>query len=128
MRKTLVVDDSVMMRRLMRSALKQINITDVAEAENGRMALDILMKGAADFELIVCDWTMPDMTGIELLKACKIDESMRRIPFVMVTAEAQRASMLEAIYSGVDDYVVKPFTPNKLQEAIQKAKDRIDRS
>ena len=64
---------------------------------------------------------MPEMTGLEFLKVCKEDESLKKIPFVMVTAEAQKASVIEAIKGGVDNYIVKPFSPDKLQEAIQKA-------
>ena len=127
MAKTLVVDDFSTMRKIVKNVLKQINITDVAEAENGMVALDILKKDPKGFELIVSDWIMPEMTGIDFLKACKEHEAIRTIPFVMVTAEAQKDSVLEAIKAGVDNYIVKPFTPDKLQEAIQKAKARINR-
>ncbi len=127
MGKTLVVDDFSTMRKIVKNVLRQINITDVAEAENGKMALDVLKKNAADFDLIVSDWIMPEMTGIDFLKACKEDEAIRTIPFVMVTAEAQKDSVLEAIKAGVDNYIVKPFTPDKLQEAIQKARARVQR-
>ena len=118
--KTLVVDDFATMRRIVKNVLRQIDITNVAEADNGKRALEVLRK-EGDFELIVSDWIMPEMTGLEFLKACKEDESLRKIPFVMVTAEAQKASVIEAIKGGVDNYIVKPFTPDKLQEAIQKA-------
>ena len=128
MGKTLVVDDFATMRKIVKNVLRQINITNVAEAENGKMALDILKKDPADFELVVSDWIMPEMTGIDFLKACKDDEAIRKIPFVMVTAEAQKDSVLEAIKAGVDNYIVKPFTPDKLQEAIQKARAKVQRS
>jgi two-component system chemotaxis response regulator CheY len=114
------------MRKIVKNVLKQINISDVAEAENGKVALDILKKDPNGFELIVSDWIMPEMTGIDFLKACKADDAIKKIPFVMVTAEAQKDSVLEAIKGGVDNYIVKPFTPDKLQEAIQKAKARIN--
>ncbi len=127
MGKTLVVDDFATMRKIVKNVLKQIDITNVAEAENGKMALDILKKDPADFELIVSDWIMPEMTGIDFLKACKGDEAIRNIPFVMVTAEAQKDSVLEAIKAGVDNYIVKPFTPDKLQETIQKARAKAQR-
>ncbi len=122
MGKTLVVDDFATMRKIVKNVLKQIDITNVTEAENGKMALDILKKDPADFELIVSDWIMPEMTGIDFLKACKQDAAIQKIPFVMVTAEAQKDSVLEAIKAGVDNYIVKPFTPDKLQETIQKAR------
>ncbi|MGD0231399.1 MAG: response regulator [Syntrophorhabdales bacterium] len=118
--KTLVVDDFATMRKIVKNVLRQIDITNVTEAENGRQALDILRKDGG-FELIVSDWIMPEMTGIEFLKACKDDESIKKIPFVMVTAEAQKDSVMEAIKGGVDNYIVKPFTPDRLQDAIQKA-------
>ncbi len=120
--KTLVVDDFATMRKIVKNVLKQINITNVTEAENGKMALDILKKDHEDYELIVSDWIMPEMTGIEFLKACKADADIKKIPFVMVTAEAQKDSVVEAIKGGVDNYIVKPFTPDKLQEAIEKAR------
>jgi two-component system chemotaxis response regulator CheY len=122
--KTLVVDDFATMRKIVKNVLRQIDITNVTEAENGKQALEILRKDG-DFELIVSDWIMPEMTGIEFLKACKDDESVKRIPFVMVTAEAQKDSVIEAIKGGVDSYIVKPFTPDKLQGAIQKAVARM---
>ena len=122
--KTLVVDDFATMRKIVKNVLKQINIADVTEAEDGKQALTILKNSGSNFELIVSDWIMPEMTGIEFLKACKEDETLRKIPFIMVTAEAQKHSVLEAIKAGVDNYIVKPFTPDKLQEVIQKAISR----
>jgi two-component system chemotaxis response regulator CheY len=119
-----VVDDFATMRKIVKNVLKQIDITNVSEAENGKQALEILRKDG-DFELIVSDWIMPEMTGIEFLKACKDDESIKKIPFVMVTAEAQKDSVIEAIKNGVDNYIVKPFTPDKLQDAIHKALARV---
>ena len=118
--KTLVVDDFATMRKIMKNVLRQIDITDVTEAENGRQAFEILKKDSS-FELIVSDWIMPEMTGIEFLKICKEDDAVKNIPFIMVTAEAQKDSVMEAIKNGVDNYIVKPFTPDRLQEAIQKA-------
>ncbi len=118
--KTLVVDDFATMRKIIKNVLRQIDITDVTEAENGRQAFEILKKDSS-FELIVSDWIMPEMTGIEFLKICKEDDAVKNIPFIMVTAEAQKDSVMEAIKNGVDNYIVKPFTPDRLQEAIQKA-------
>ncbi len=126
--RTLVVDDFATMRRIVRNVLKQLNITNVTEAENGKQALAILEKEHSEFELIISDWIMPEMTGIDFLKACKQDENFKKIPFVMVTAEAQKQSVVEAIKAGVDNYIVKPFTPDKLQEVIQKAMARVNNS
>ena len=121
--KVLVVDDFATMRKIIKNVLKQIDIDSVTEAENGKQALEILKKEKID--LIISDWIMPEMTGIEFLKACKSDESIKKIPFIMVTAEAQKSSVIEAIKSGADNYIVKPFTPEKLKEAIEKAKAKV---
>jgi two-component system, chemotaxis family, chemotaxis protein CheY len=121
--KVLVVDDFATMRKIIKNVLKQISIDNVSEAENGKQALDILKKDSID--LIISDWIMPEMTGIDFLKACKDDDSIKNVPFLMVTAEAQKDCIMEAIKSGVDNYIVKPFTPEKLQGAIDKARARI---
>lgn len=121
--KVLVVDDFATMRKIIKNVLKQINIENVLEAENGKHALTVLKSEAVD--LIISDWIMPEMTGIEFLKACKADDSIKKIPFIMVTAEAQKDNIMEAIKSGVDNYIVKPFTPDKLREAIDKAKAKV---
>jgi two-component system, chemotaxis family, chemotaxis protein CheY len=119
----LVVDDFATMRKIVRNVLKQINQTDVAEAENGKAALAVLR--AEQIGLIISDWIMPEMTGIDFLRACKEDPDLKRIPFVMVTAEAQKESVIEAIKGGVDNYIVKPFTPDKLQAAINQAMAKV---
>ncbi|MDW8002785.1 MAG: response regulator [Deltaproteobacteria bacterium] len=121
--KVLVVDDFATMRKIIKNVLKQLDIENVKEAENGKQALEILRSEKID--LIISDWIMPEMTGIEFLKACKSDENIKKIPFIMVTAEAQKSSVIEAIQSGVDNYIVKPFTPEKLKEAIEKAKAKV---
>lgn len=121
--RVLVVDDFATMRKIIKNVLKQINIENTVEAENGRQALQTLKSDSVD--LIISDWIMPEMTGIEFLRACKEDPSIKSIPFIMVTAEAQKDSVVEAIKGGVDNYIVKPFTPEKLQDAIDKAKARI---
>lgn len=121
--KVLVVDDFATMRKIIKNVLKQINIENVVEAENGKHALGVLAGDSVD--LIISDWIMPEMTGIEFLKACKADDNIKKIPFIMVTAEAQKDNIMEAIKSGVDNYIVKPFTPDKLREAIDKAKAKV---
>ena len=123
--KVLIVDDFATMRKIVRNVLRQINIENVIEAENGKHALGMLDKET--FDLIISDWIMPEMTGIDFLKACKEDEEKKKIPFIMVTAEAQKESVLEAIKAGVDNYIVKPFTPDKLREVIGKTMVKFGR-
>jgi two-component system chemotaxis response regulator CheY len=121
--KILVVDDFATMRKIIKNVLKQISLENVVEAENGKHALSVLKK--EEIDLIISDWVMPEMTGIDFLKACKEDELIKKIPFIMVTAEAQKDCIMEAIKSGVDNYIVKPFTPDKLKAAIDKARARV---
>lgn len=121
--KILVVDDFATMRKIVRNVLKQINQTDITEAENGKAALAALRS--EPIGLIISDWVMPEMTGIDFLRACKDDPELKKIPFIMVTAEAQKESVVEAIKGGVDNYIVKPFTPDKLQVAINQAMARV---
>ena len=116
--RVLVVDDFATMRKIIKNVLKQIDMDNVVEADNGKHALSVLKSD--NIEFIISDWIMPEMTGIEFLKVCKEDEAIKKIPFVMVTAEAQKDSVLEAIKAGVDNYIVKPFTPEKLKEVIGK--------
>jgi two-component system, chemotaxis family, chemotaxis protein CheY len=121
--KILVVDDFATMRKIVKNVLKQIHLENTLEAENGKKALELLNKEAVD--LIISDWIMPEMAGIDFLRACKADPRLKNIPFIMITAEAQRDNVLEAIQAGVDNYIAKPFTPDKLQDAINKARSKV---
>jgi two-component system chemotaxis response regulator CheY len=114
--KILVVDDFSTMRRIVRNALKSLNYNNIEEAEDGASALQKLR--ADHFDLIVCDWNMPGMTGIELLRAVRADATLKATPFLMVTAEAKRENIVEAIQAGVSNYIVKPFTPTTFGEKL----------
>lgn len=114
--KILVVDDFSTMRRIVKNALKALNYTNTEEAEDGVSALEKLRSDR--FDLIVCDWNMPGMTGIDLLRAVRADARLRATPFLMVTAEAKRENIVEAIQAGVNNYIVKPFTPATFGEKL----------
>lgn len=116
--KIMVVDDMSTMRRIVKNLLKQLGFANVDEAENGQEAL---IKLRADkFGFVVSDWNMPVMSGIELLRAIRADEGLKAIPVLMVTAEAQKENIIEAVQAGVSNYVVKPFTAETLQEKMGK--------
>ena len=115
--KVLVVDDFATMRRIVKGVLKQIGYTKIVEATDGSIALDALKK--EEVGLIVSDWNMPNMTGLELLKAVRGDEKFKDIPFIMVTAEGMKENVVEAVKAGVSNYVVKPFTPETFGEKLQ---------
>lgn len=116
--RVLVVDDFPTMRRIVKNLLKQLGFENIEEAENGEEALKKLKSG--DYGLIVSDWNMPVMEGIELLKNIRNDPQLKDIPFLMVTAEAEKEKVIEAIKAGVDNYVVKPFTGEVLKEKLEK--------
>ena len=116
--KVLIVDDFATMRRIMRNILKQIGFSNINEADDGKSALKELKK--EKFDLVLCDWNMPEMSGIELLKNVREDAQLSDTPFVMVTAEAQKENIVEAVKLGVNNYVVKPFTADTISEKLQK--------
>ena len=114
----MVVDDFSTMRRIVRKILKDLQFRDIIEAENGLAALRLLESNKVD--LIVSDWNMPMMTGLELLKRVRADERLKGLPFLMVTAEAQKENIIEAIQAKVSNYVIKPFSAAVLAEKLAK--------
>ncbi len=118
--KILLVDDSSTMRRIQKNTLEKIGHTDVTEAEDGVDAIKKLAAGG--FELVLMDWNMPNMTGIEALKKIKADPATKDIPVIMVTSESEKTRIMEAIQSGAANYVVKPFQPETLAEKISSIK------
>jgi two-component system chemotaxis response regulator CheY len=116
--KFLVVDDFSTMRRIVRNLLKELGFTNVDEAEDGVVALGKLKSG--NFEFVVSDWNMPNMTGIELLRAIRADGALKHLPVLMVTAEAKKENIIEAAQAGASGYVVKPFTAATLEEKLNK--------
>jgi two-component system chemotaxis response regulator CheY len=114
----LVVDDFSTMRRIVRNLLKELGFSNVDEAEDGQVALHKLKNGMFDF--VVTDWNMPNMTGIELLKAIRADAQLKHLPVMMVTAEAKKENIIEAATAGASGYIVKPFTAATLDEKLKK--------
>ncbi|MCP4041713.1 MAG: chemotaxis protein CheY [Gammaproteobacteria bacterium] len=124
--KILVVDDFSTMRRIIKNLLRDLGFSNTAEADDGITALPMLQTGKFDF--LVTDWNMPGMTGIDLLKAIRADDKLKTLPILMVTAEAKREQIIEAAQSGVNGYVVKPFTAQTLKQKIDKIFERIEGS
>lgn len=116
--KFLVVDDFATMRRIVRNLLKELGYTNVDEAEDGAVALNMLKRGHYDF--LATDWNMPNMTGIELLRAVRADASLKHLPVLMITAEAKKENIVEAAQAGASGYIVKPFTSATLEEKLKK--------
>ncbi|MFZ5776209.1 MAG: response regulator [Thermodesulfobacteriota bacterium] len=116
--KILVVDDFATMRRIVKNILTQLGFKNIIEADDGTTALDVLK--AEKIGLIISDWNMPKMTGLDLLKAVRSDASMANTPFIMVTAEAQQDNIILAVKAKVSQYIVKPFTAETLAEKLTK--------
>ncbi len=116
--KVLVVDDFATMRRIVKNILRELDFKDIVEAENGAAAVKILES--QDIDLIVSDWNMPKMTGLDLLKWVRANEKTKNLPFLMVTAEAQKENVVEAVKAKVSNYIVKPFTAAVLAEKLAK--------
>jgi two-component system chemotaxis response regulator CheY len=116
--KILIVDDFATMRKVIRNLLKQGGFENVVEAEDGAAALKMLKSQQVDF--IISDWNMPNMSGLELLKAVRGDDELKALPFLMVTAEALKDNVVAAVKAGVSNYIVKPFTAEVLNEKIEK--------
>ena len=114
----LVVDDFSTMRRIIKNFLTDLGYTNITEADDGKTALPVLKSGVIDF--LITDWNMPGMPGLELLKEVRNDPVTKKIPVLLVTAEAKREQIVEAAQAGVNGYVVKPFTAQTLKEKIDK--------
>lgn len=114
--KILVVDDFSTMRRIIKNILREIGYNNVDEADDGSTALEKLKS--AKFDFVVTDWNMPNMPGIELLKAIRQDDVLKDTPVLMVTAEAAKENVVTAVAAGVNNYIVKPFTAAALKERI----------
>jgi two-component system chemotaxis response regulator CheY len=116
--KFLVVDDFSTMRRIVRNLLKELGFSNVDEAEDGIAALAKLRS--TNFDFVVSDWNMPNMTGLDLLKEIRSDANLKHLPVLMVTAEAKKENIVSAAQAGASGYVVKPFTAATLEEKLNK--------
>jgi len=122
--KILVVDDFSTMRRIIKNLLRDLGFNNTAEADDGTTALPMLQNG--NFDLLVTDWNMPGMQGIDLLKAVRADPKLVKLPVLMVTAESKRDQIVEAAQAGVNGYIVKPFTAITLKEKLEKIFERLN--
>ena len=114
----ITVDDSSTMRRIIKSTLQKLGFNNVLEAENGIEALEQMAKSQID--IIITDWNMPEMDGLTYVKTVRSKDQYKDTPILMITTEAAKEDILTALKSGVNNYVVKPFTPETLQEKVFK--------
>ena len=117
----ITVDDSSTMRRIIKNTLQKLGFETILEAGNGVEALEVMSKNKVD--MIVTDWNMPEMDVLTFVKAVRAKDEYKDLPILMITTEAAKEDILTALRSGVNNYVVKPFTPETLQEKVFKLLD-----
>ncbi|EQC43951.1 response regulator [Bacteriovorax sp. Seq25_V] len=121
--KILVIDDMATMRKIIKNMLGQIGFTNITEADDGATALPMIEKATEvgePYEFIVSDWNMPQLTGLDLLKKLRASEEYKKLPFLMITAEAEQGNVVIAVKAGVSNFIVKPFSAQVLKEKIDK--------
>lgn len=117
----ITVDDSSTMRRIIKNTLQKLGFEAILEAGNGIEALEVMSKNKVD--IIITDWNMPEMDGLTFVKTVRQKDQYKETPILMITTEAAKEDILTALRSGVNNYVVKPFTPDTLQEKVFKLLD-----
>ncbi|MFA6144875.1 MAG: response regulator [Sulfurimonas sp.] len=115
--KLLVVDDSSTMRRIIKNTLSRLGYDNVLEGEDGIQGWTVLNENT-DISMLITDWNMPEMNGLELVKKVRADARFNDLPIIMVTTEGGKAEVITALKAGVNNYIVKPFTPQVLKEKL----------
>jgi two-component system chemotaxis response regulator CheY len=121
--KILIVDDMGTMRKIIKNMLQKMGCDNLTEAEDGAPAWQMIQEAhsaGTPFDFIVSDWNMPQLTGLDLLKNIRADERFKKLPFLMVTAEAEQANVVIAVKAGVSNFIVKPFSIVTMKEKIDK--------
>ena len=118
--RVLVVDDSSTIRSLMIRALAALGLSKISQASDGGEAWDILREGENEFDVVVSDWHMPRVSGLELLRKVRGNQRLQRMPFLMVTTNDVLEDVGNALQEGVSSYVVKPFTPESVAEQLKR--------
>ena len=115
----MVVDDSSTMRRIIKNTLGRLGYKDLLEAEDGAQAWELMQEHKEEVGVLITDWNMPNMNGLELVKKVRADGAFEDIPIIMVTTEGGKGEVITALKAGVNNYIVKPFTPQVLKEKLE---------
>lgn len=121
----LIIDDMMMIRKIVKKSLVELDYKNVIEASNGQEAWEILEANVDRIGLIVSDWNMPVMTGIDFLRKVRTTETTKNVPFIFLTAEADMAQVKLGLEVGADNYILKPFSPNDLMKKIEQTYNKI---
>ena len=123
--KILVVDDMMTMRKIVVKNLKEMGFESISECADGNLAWDALCKPDANIQLVISDWNMPNCSGMDFLKKMRADPRFIKLPLIMLTAEAEKHQMVQAIKSGVSNYMIKPFSPEVLKEKLEETHKKV---
>lgn len=126
----LIVDDMNMFRQMVRQALSALDFKHFVEAGDGSIAFPTLVKAIENkepFDLVISDWNMPKLKGIDLLRKVRSEEWGKSLPFILLTAESDKANIVEAVQAGVDNYLIKPFTIDTLRTKLLQTYDKINK-
>jgi two-component system, chemotaxis family, chemotaxis protein CheY len=115
--KLLIVEDLFLMRRVIKNTLNLMGITDITEAGDGLDALQLIKDN--EYDIILTDWLMPKLDGLQLAKCLKNDDKKKKIPLVMITTVSEKENVVKAMRSGIDVFIAKPFTPDVLQNKVK---------
>ncbi|RYZ68650.1 MAG: response regulator [Proteobacteria bacterium] len=119
----LIVDDMPSLRDLLKAYLRRLSFRNISEADDGRMAYQALLAAKASgapFELVISDWNMPNLDGLEFLKLVRSSPDWKNLPFILLTTESEKAKVIEAVMAQVSNYMVKPVEENTLKEKLTK--------
>ena len=126
--KFLIVDDMPSLRDVLKALLKKAGFSNVTEANDGQEAYQLLIAAKASgsqYDVIICDWNMPNMNGLELLKVVRAVNAWNSVPFILLTTESEKGKVMEAIAAGATNYMVKPVQENTLVEKLKAAYDKV---
>lgn len=123
--RVLVLDDMMTMRKIVSKNLRELGFSDIQEGADGNIGWDLLSASVPPIQLIVSDWNMPNCTGLEFLKKLRADPRFAKVPFVMLTAEAEAHQVKEALMAGVTNYVIKPFTADILKVKLEQTHKKV---
>jgi two-component system chemotaxis response regulator CheY len=126
--RVLVIDDMMTMRKLVTKVCKDLGFADVTEAADGAKGWEAIQNANPPIGLVISDWNMPNSSGLDLLKRVRADSRFGALPFVMVTAEAEQHQIVEALKSGVSNYIVKPFSPETLKEKLEAVHQKLGKA
>jgi two-component system chemotaxis response regulator CheY len=121
----LVIDDMLTMRKIVMKACRELGFTNMSEAADGQKGWEVLTTTDPGIGLIISDWNMPNCSGLDLLKRVRADGRLKGLPFLLLTAESEGHQVAEAVKSGVDNYVIKPFTMDILKTKLQETHVRL---